>query len=165
MKHFFDSICKINGDCDTCTRTLVISFIYAGTKQGTSTRETRKRRERICIHERAFSSFFYPFRLQSSDRCRHRNPRTATSIRTIGFVEEGLSRLLVSSIPLTVVMMFRLAQYALRASHLSIKRSVLLSIGARTYLSDAYQAFDKWDQALSTDILQKTNISRSGERC
>ncbi len=51
--------------------------------------------------------------------------------------------------------MFRLAQYALRISHHAIKRPVLI----RTYLSDAYQAFDKWDEALSTEILQKTNIS------
>jgi hypothetical protein len=30
---------------------------------------------------------------------------------------------------------------------------------SRTYLSDAYQAFDKWDESLSSEILQKTNIS------
>jgi hypothetical protein len=29
----------------------------------------------------------------------------------------------------------------------------------RTYLSGAYQAFDKWDESLSSEILQKTNIS------
>ena len=51
--------------------------------------------------------------------------------------------------------MFRLAQYAFRASHHAIKRPALI----RTYLSDAYQAFDKWDETLSTEILQKTNIS------
>ncbi|CAF1138575.1 unnamed protein product [Rotaria sordida] len=30
----------------------------------------------------------------------------------------------------------------------------------RMYLSDAYQAFDKWDESLSSEILQKTNISK-----
>jgi hypothetical protein len=52
--------------------------------------------------------------------------------------------------------MFRLAQYAFRVSHHAIKRPVFI---ARTYLSDAYQAFDKWDESLSSEILQKTNIS------
>ncbi|CAF1559409.1 unnamed protein product, partial [Rotaria sordida] len=28
------------------------------------------------------------------------------------------------------------------------------------YLSDAYQAFDKWDESLASEILQKTNISK-----
>jgi hypothetical protein len=58
--------------------------------------------------------------------------------------------------------MFRLAQYAFRLSHQAIKRPVLCSNNykhIRTYLSDAYQAFDKWDESLSTEILQKTNIS------
>ncbi|CAF3779232.1 unnamed protein product [Adineta steineri] len=54
--------------------------------------------------------------------------------------------------------MFRLAQYAVRVSHQAIKRPFLCS-NVRTYLSDTYQAFDKWDEALSTEILQKTNIS------
>ncbi len=52
--------------------------------------------------------------------------------------------------------MFRLAQYAFRISHHAIKRPTAF---VRTYLSDAYQAFDKWDEALSSEILQKTNIS------
>ncbi len=56
--------------------------------------------------------------------------------------------------------MFRLAQYAFRVSHQAIKRPYLYSNKfVRTYLSDAYQAFDKWDESLSSDILQKTNIS------
>ncbi len=56
--------------------------------------------------------------------------------------------------------MFRLAQYAFRVSHQAIKRPFLCSNKiTRTYLSDAYQAFDKWDQSLSSEILQKTNIS------
>ena len=71
--------------------------------------------------------------------------------------------------------MFRLLPYAFRASHPAIKRSflsssknsvlgdylvtLLLSKDVRMYLSDAYQAFDKWDESLSNEILQKTNIS------
>jgi hypothetical protein len=56
--------------------------------------------------------------------------------------------------------MFRLAQYAFRVSHQAIKRPVFTSNKfIRTYLSDGYQAFDKWDEALSSEILQKTNIS------
>jgi hypothetical protein len=51
--------------------------------------------------------------------------------------------------------MFRLAQYAFRVSHQAIKRPFIV----RTYLSDAYQAFNKWDESLSSEILQKTNIS------
>ncbi len=53
--------------------------------------------------------------------------------------------------------MFRLAQYAIRISHQVIKIPSKNFI--RTYLSDHYQAFDKWDEALSSEILQKTNIS------
>ncbi|UJR08675.1 hypothetical protein I4U23_012933 [Adineta vaga] len=55
-------------------------------------------------------------------------------------------------------MMFRLVQHAFRTSHQVIKRPFLCS-NTRTYLSDAYQAFDKWDETLSSEILQKTNIS------
>lgn len=56
--------------------------------------------------------------------------------------------------------MFRLTQYAFRISHQAIKRPIFSSkTFTRTYLSDAYQAFDKWDESLSTEILQKTNIS------
>ncbi|CAF4011216.1 unnamed protein product [Rotaria sordida] len=54
--------------------------------------------------------------------------------------------------------MFRLAQYVLRGSHHAIKKPFLYS-NVRMYLSDAYQAFDKWDESLSSEILQKTNIS------
>ncbi|CAF1320490.1 unnamed protein product [Rotaria sordida] len=54
--------------------------------------------------------------------------------------------------------MFRLAQYVLRGSHHAIKKPFLNS-NVRMYLSDAYQAFDKWDESLSSEILQKTNIS------
>jgi len=58
--------------------------------------------------------------------------------------------------------MFRLAQYAVRLSHQAIKRPLICSKAfTRTYLSDGYQAFDKWDESLSTAILQKTNISMS----
>jgi len=56
--------------------------------------------------------------------------------------------------------MFRLAQYAFRVSHQTIKRPFIFTNKiTRTYLSDAYQAFDKWDESLSSEILQKTNIS------
>ena len=73
--------------------------------------------------------------------------------------------------------MFRLAQYAIRGSHQAIKKTFLytsksdilntfnrfdiliFSKDVRMYLSDGYQAFDKWDESLSTEILQKTNIS------
>ena len=51
--------------------------------------------------------------------------------------------------------MFRLAQCAFRVSQQALKRPFI----TRTYLSDAYQAFDKWDESLSSEILQKTNIS------
>ncbi|CAF4385213.1 unnamed protein product [Rotaria sordida] len=54
--------------------------------------------------------------------------------------------------------MFRLTQCVLRGSHHAIKESFLYS-NVRMYLSDAYQAFDKWDESLSSEILQKTNIS------
>ncbi|CAF1238075.1 unnamed protein product [Rotaria magnacalcarata] len=54
--------------------------------------------------------------------------------------------------------MFRLAQYAIRGSHQAIKKPFLYT-NVRMYLSDSYQAFDKWDESLSTEILQKTNIS------
>ena len=56
--------------------------------------------------------------------------------------------------------MFRLPQYGFRISQQAIKRPYLYSNKfVRTYLSDAYQAFNKWDESLSSEILQKTNIS------
>ena len=70
--------------------------------------------------------------------------------------------------------MFRLAQYVVRCSNQVLKRppvfcsskidivpskNILLYIDLRTYLSDRYQAFDKWDESLASEILQKTNIS------
>ena len=79
-------------------------------------------------------------------------------------------------------MMFRIAQHTFRLSQQLIRRPLLCSstldirtksennsfyytqIGTRTYLSDAYQAFDKWDKALSSEILQKTNISKGNHR-
>ncbi|CAF1055766.1 unnamed protein product [Adineta ricciae] len=54
--------------------------------------------------------------------------------------------------------MFRLVQHAFRASNYALKRP-FLCLSTRTYLTDAYQAFDKWDEALTNDILKKTNIS------
>ena len=54
--------------------------------------------------------------------------------------------------------MFRFAQYALRASHHAIRWPMIVR---RTYLSDRYQAFEKWDDALASEILRKTNISTS----
>ncbi len=35
----------------------------------------------------------------------------------------------------------------------------MFSKDVRTYISDAYQAFDKWNESLPSEILQKTNIS------
>lgn len=61
--------------------------------------------------------------------------------------------------------MFRLAQYAVRVSHQAIKRPLICSKNfSRAYLSDAYQAFEKWDESLSNEVLQKTNISMSKKR-